>query len=97
MPILMKHDGIDGVTDDRFAMDSFAAPVDPSDPSDGLRPTESMGPVDPSDGVFYKEQDFPAETTGGEVAVEAITLCHEGFEIQFQNGITLCREGFELI
>ena len=32
---------------------------------------------DPSGGVYYKEQDFPA----GDVAVEKITLCHEGFEL----------------
>jgi hypothetical protein len=74
------------LTDDGFAIDSFAAPVDPSDPSDGLLPTESLRPiesfypVDPSD---PSAELTVAETTqaGGDVGVETITLVHEGFEL----------------
>ena len=73
---------------DDFAIDSFAtdwlaedhAPVDPSDPSAGLRPMESL--FDPSDGVYYKEQDFPADThAGGAFPTESIMIVLEGFEL----------------
>jgi hypothetical protein len=70
----------DEIGDDGFAIDSFAAPVDPSDPSDGLRPTESLHPVDPWD---PSAELTVAETThaGDYVPMEMITLAHEGLYI----------------
>jgi hypothetical protein len=76
----------DEIGDDGFAIDSFAVPVDPSDPSDGLRPMESLLPMesfhpvdpwDPSAELSVAETTYP----GGYVPMEMITLHHEGFYI----------------
>jgi hypothetical protein len=77
--------GDDRFATDSFVIDSFAAPVDPSDPSDGLLPMESLRPVDPSD----PSHDLPAaelsfaEATpsAGAVATETTTLVHEGWDL----------------
>jgi hypothetical protein len=69
--------------DDSFATDFLAE--DHTDSSDGLLPTESwrVDPSDPSGYLLYQDVVLPAGTsdTGGEVAMETITIVHEGFDL----------------